>query len=75
VIRSDISARSLADQLMLFLGATCVEWSDRGFEFEELRERLCGGYETLMNGAISRGELRFSRNDGLPVGSVESRFA
>lgn len=66
VIRSDISARGLAEQLMLFLGATCIEWADRSFDFEELRERLCGGYEMLMAGAVSRGELRLSRADDIP---------
>lgn len=62
IIRSDISARGLAEQLMTFLGASCIEWADGCFDFEELRERLCNGYETLMTGAVSRGELRISRD-------------
>ncbi|WP_243918586.1 TetR/AcrR family transcriptional regulator [Novosphingobium beihaiensis] len=76
VVRSDISARFLAEQLMLFLGATCVEWADRGLDFEELRERLCGGYETIMASALCRGDLRFGRGDAGALPTVpDSRYA
>lgn len=75
VVRNDISARLLAEQLMLYLGAACVEWADRDLNFEELRERLSGGYETIMAGALSRGDLRFNRDLPGTAGSVpESRY-
>lgn len=72
VIRADLNASNLAAQLMLFLGATCIEWADRDFGFDELRERLCDGYETLMAGTLCRGDLRLSR--GEPLGPDSRLF-
>lgn len=61
VVRREINVLGLAEQLMFFLGALCVEWADRDFPLEELRERLCDGYEGLMAGALVSGDLRLDR--------------
>lgn len=71
VIRREVNALGLADQLIFFLGALCVEWADRDFPFEELRERLCDGYENLMAGAMARGDLRLDRS--IPI-EADRRF-
>lgn len=52
IIRAEVNVRSLAEQLVMFLSALCVEWSDRPFAFDLLRQRLYTGYSTLMSGAL-----------------------
>jgi AcrR family transcriptional regulator len=68
VIRADTDAHRLAEQLMFFVGALCVEWADRGFAFDELRERLCDGYEALLSGALVRPDFRIDRGEPVAMG-------
>jgi len=51
-IRPEVNIRDLAEQLVLFASALCLEWSDRPFPIEQLRRRLYSGYANLLAGAI-----------------------
>lgn len=62
VLRDDVDARALAERIMFFLGALCVEWADRDFPFEDLRRRLYDGYESLMAGALAEPNFRIDRS-------------
>src|SRR4029078_9319178 len=43
IIREDVDLHMLAERLGLFASAMCVDWADRPFPLEVLREKLCGG--------------------------------
>ena len=60
ILRADANTRDLAEQLVLFASALCVEWSDRPFPLDQLHRRLCSGYANLLAGAIgpAGGRLR-----------------
>lgn len=62
ILRREVNSLALAEQLMFFLGALCVEWADRDFPFDELRGRLYDGYENLMAGALVRPDFRMDRS-------------
>lgn len=53
IVRADVDARNLAEQLILYVSALFVEWSDRPFAFEQLQQRLYAGYGSLIAGAIN----------------------
>ena len=52
VLRPGVNTRSLAEHLILFLGALCIEWADRPFPFEVLQQRTYAGYTNLMADTI-----------------------
>jgi AcrR family transcriptional regulator len=56
-IRPEASVRDLAEQLVLFASASCVDWSDRPYPVEQLRRRLYSGYANLLAGAIARPRI------------------
>jgi hypothetical protein len=57
IIRPDVKSYDLAQQVILFTSALCVEWSDRPFPLNLLQRRLYAGYANLLSGAISaRGD-------------------
>lgn len=60
ILRPEANVRDLAEQLVLFASALCVEWSDRPFPVDQLHRRLCSGYANLLAGAIgpAGGRLR-----------------
>ena len=53
IIRPDVNTLDLAEHLMLFTSALCVEWSDRPFPLALLQRRLYAGYANLLSGVIS----------------------
>lgn len=67
ILRADANIRDLAEQLVLFASALCVEWSDRPFPLDQLHRRLCSGYANLLAGAIgpAGGRLRLAVNSRL----------
>lgn len=67
ILRADANIRDLAEQLVLFASALCVEWSDRPFALEQLHRRLCSGYANLLAGALgpAGGKLRLAVNSRL----------
>lgn len=62
VLRPDADVREIAAQIMLYSSALCIEWADRDFPLDALRQRFYQGYYNLLSGAIaSPGErLRFA---------------
>ncbi len=52
-IRPEANVRDLAEQLVLFASALCLEWSDRPFPIEQFRRRLYSGYANLLAGAVA----------------------
>lgn len=60
ILRSDVNVADLADQLVLFASAECLEWADRPFALDLLHRRLCSGYGNVMAGALNphRGLIR-----------------
>lgn len=62
ILRTDANIRDLAEQLVLFASALCVEWSDRPFPLDQLHRRMCSGYANLLAGAIgpAGGRLRLA---------------
>lgn len=51
ILRADANLRDLAEQLVTFASASCVEWSDRPFPLEQLHRRICSGFGNLLDGA------------------------
>ena len=52
LIRPGTETRMLAENLMLFMGAIFVEWSDLSISMEQLRQRLYTAYSSMMAEAI-----------------------
>lgn len=57
VLRRDISMRELAQQLITFSSALCLEWSDRTFSIELFRRRLHNTYAILLEWAAAPPRL------------------
>lgn len=53
ILRADAGIAELADQLVTFAAASCVEWSDRPFPLEQLHRRIRSGFGNLLDGARS----------------------
>lgn len=53
VLRKGVDVAELAEQLVLFASAECLEWADRSLPLERLHRRLCSGYANLLAGALS----------------------
>lgn len=51
VLRADANLGDLAEQLVTFASASCVEWADRPFPLEQLHRRICSGFNNLLDGA------------------------
>lgn len=51
ILRADAGIAELADQLVTFAAASCVEWSDRPFPLEQLHRRIRSGFGNLLDGA------------------------
>jgi AcrR family transcriptional regulator len=51
ILRSDANLGDLAEQLVTFASASCIEWSDRPFPLEQLHRRICSGFGNLLDGA------------------------
>jgi len=57
LLRPDVDVREIASQIMLYCSALCLEWADRGFPLDELRQRFYQGYYNLLSSVIAlRGE-------------------
>jgi len=52
VLRPNADTRAIAENLMLFMGAIFVEWSDVSLPLEQLKQRLYGTYFGIMADAI-----------------------
>jgi AcrR family transcriptional regulator len=52
VIRRDAPIRQIADQMVLFMGALCMEWSDRGLSIEDIRQRVHVGLAGMLADAL-----------------------
>jgi AcrR family transcriptional regulator len=55
-LRPETNLRDLAEQLVLFASALCVDWADRPYPLEQLRRRLYSGYGNLLAQALSSGQ-------------------
>lgn len=55
ILRPDVNLAELAEQLVTFASATCVEWSDRPFPLDQLHRRMCAGFGNLLDGARLSG--------------------
>jgi AcrR family transcriptional regulator len=53
LLRPDVDVRETASQIMLYCSALCLEWADRGFALDELRQRFYQGYYNLLSSAIA----------------------
>jgi AcrR family transcriptional regulator len=53
LLRPDVDVREIASQIMLYCSALCLEWADRGFALDELRQRFYQGYYNLLSSAIA----------------------
>ena len=51
ILRADANLGDLAEQLVTFASASCVEWSDRPFPLEQLHRRIHAGFANLLDGA------------------------
>lgn len=51
ILRADANLSDLAEQLVTFASASCVEWSDRPFPLEQLHRRISSGFGNLLDGA------------------------
>lgn len=51
ILRADANLSDLAEQLVTFASASCVEWSDRPFPLEQLHRRISAGFGNLLDGA------------------------
>lgn len=51
VLRADANLGELAEQLVTFATASCVEWSDRPFPLAQLHQRIRSGFGNLLDGA------------------------
>jgi AcrR family transcriptional regulator len=67
VLRREVNALGLAEQIMFFLGALCIDWADGRMDFESLCDRIFDGYENLMVGALVRPDFRLDRS--APMGA------
>lgn len=67
VLRREVNALGLAEQIMFFLGALCIEWADGRMDFESLCDRIFDGYENLMVGALVRPDFRLDRSASLGI--------
>jgi AcrR family transcriptional regulator len=52
-LRPETNLRDLAEQLVLFASALCVDWADRPYPLEQLRRRLYSGYGNLLAHALN----------------------
>lgn len=71
VVRADADIGDLAEQLVLFAGALCLDWADRPFPFVRLKRRMCSGYANLISAALASAgaRLRIVANAGsVPAG-------
>lgn len=55
LIRPDTNIPQLAQQMIIFASALCVEWSDRPFPLERLRQGLRTGFSKLLAGSSALG--------------------
>lgn len=64
LLRPDTNTPQLAQQMIIFASALCVEWSDRPFPLELLRKGLQSGFGKLLAGSSALG-------GGCPWRSIE----
>jgi AcrR family transcriptional regulator len=62
VLRRDVNAHGLAEQIMFFNGALMTDWADGRTAFETMCEKVYDGYETMMVGALVRPDLKLDRS-------------
>ena len=53
ILRADANLGDLAEQLVTFASASCIEWSDRPFPLDQLHRRICSGFGNLLDGVRS----------------------
>ena len=51
ILRADANLSDLAEQLVTFASASCIEWSDRPFPLDQLHRRIRSGFGNLLDGA------------------------
>jgi AcrR family transcriptional regulator len=59
LIRPEVQVRDLAEELIMFASALCVEWSDRPFGVDQLLTRLRNGFVNLMSRSMEPGVIRY----------------
>lgn len=59
VLRPSANITDLAEQLVLFGSALCLEWADRPFPLPQLQRRLTSGYANLLAGALNPAVVPF----------------
>lgn len=69
ILRADAHLGDLAEQLVTFASASCVEWSDRPFPLEQLHRRIGSGFANLLDGA------RNTAGRGLEWGDLTRKIA
>jgi len=69
IILADANIRGLAEHIVLHASALWLEWSDRPFPVEQLRQKLCGGAAILLSDSFApkyRGALATWRDPAPP---------
>ena len=62
IIRADANLGDLAEQLVTFASASCVEWSDRPFPLEQLHRRISSGFANVLDGVRCPGAMGWGRS-------------
>lgn len=65
IMRRDVNAHVLAEQIMYFNGALMTDWADGRTTFEEMCEKVYDGYENMMVGALMRPDFQVDRSVAL----------
>jgi AcrR family transcriptional regulator len=53
IIKSDVDCKLLAERVGLFASAMIIEWSDRPFALDALREKLCAGIANMLADSVT----------------------
>jgi AcrR family transcriptional regulator len=63
ILRADANLGDLAEQLVTFAAASCVEWSDRAVSLDQLHRRIRIGFANLLDGALNPARADFGWSD------------
>lgn len=61
VLRRDVDAYGLAEQIMFFNGALMIDWADGRTSLDTMCEKVYSGYENMMVGALVRPDFHLDR--------------
>jgi hypothetical protein len=64
ILRADVNLADLAEQLVTFASASCVDWSDRPVPLEQLHRRIYAGFANLLEAARNPARGDFGWSDG-----------